>query len=184
MASVLFFSQLVLVLAVARLADIALSRTNSAWALARGAREYDRARYPLLPALWAGLYAGTLIEVWWFDAGFHPALAAVLIAVALASEGIRWWAIASLGTSWTQRIVVQPNHALIAGGPYRFLRHPADLAGAVFGLALPLAHSAWVTALCFTVGYGVLMWQRVRLEELILGVRQEAHPVASEIKSA
>ncbi len=184
MASVFFFSQLVLVLAVARLADVALSRTNSTWALARGAREYDRARYPLLPALWVGLYAGTLIEVWWFDAEFHPALGAVLIAMALASEAVRWWAIVSLGSSWTQRIVVAPHHTLIDRGPYRLLRHPADLAGAVFGLALPLAHSAWVTALCFTIGYGVLMWQRVRLEEVILGHRHEALPAVPEIKSA
>ncbi len=42
-------------------------------------------------------------------------------------------------------------------GPYRWLSHPNYVAVVVEGLALPLIHTAWVTALTFTVLNAVLL---------------------------
>ncbi len=36
-------------------------------------------------------------------------------------------------------------------GPYRLLSHPNYVAVVVEGVALPLVHGAWITALCFTL---------------------------------
>lgn len=55
---------------------------------------------------------------WWT----FPALAAFV-----AGEILRGWSIISLGGRWTTRIVVLPAAPLVAGGPYRFLRHPIYL---------------------------------------------------------
>ena len=52
----------------------------------------------------------------------------------------------------------------VTGGPYRFLSHPNYVAVVVEGLALPLVHSAWITALVFTVCNAVLLTVRIRVE--------------------
>ncbi|NUK13507.1 hypothetical protein HRW18_37340, partial [Streptomyces lunaelactis] len=58
---------------------------------------------------------------------------------------------------------------LVTGGPYRWLRHPNYVAVAAEGLALPLVHGAWVTAVVFTVLNAVLMAVRIRCEDGALG---------------
>ena len=48
-------------------------------------------------------------------------------------------------------MIVVPGLPLVTAGPYRWLRHPNYVAVVVEGVALPLVHTAWVTALVFTV---------------------------------
>ena len=48
-------------------------------------------------------------------------------------------------------MIVVPGLPLVPRGPYRWLRHPNYVAVVVEGVALPLVHAAWVTALVFTV---------------------------------
>ncbi|HLS73821.1 MAG TPA: isoprenylcysteine carboxylmethyltransferase family protein, partial [Actinomycetaceae bacterium] len=53
-------------------------------------------------------------------------------------------------------------------GPYRLLRHPNYVAVVVEGFALPLVHSAWTTALVFTVANAALLRVRIRTENQAL----------------
>ena len=48
-------------------------------------------------------------------------------------------------------MIVVPGLPPVRSGPYRLLRHPNYVAVVVEGVALPLVHAAWVTALVFTV---------------------------------
>ena len=50
-----------------------------------------------------------------------------------------------------------PAPPLVSRGPYRLLRHPNYVAVVVEGVALPLVHTAWVTAVAFTVLNAVLL---------------------------
>ena len=50
-----------------------------------------------------------------------------------------------------------PGLPLVTRGPYRWLRHPNYVAVVVEGVALPLVHTAWMTALVFTVLNAVLL---------------------------
>ncbi len=87
----------------------------------------------------------------------------------LASQGLRWWCITSLGHRWNTRVVVVPGLPLVTRGPYRWFRHPNYVAVVVEGLALPLVHTAWVTALAFTVLNAVLLLRyRIPSEERAL----------------
>ena len=52
----------------------------------------------------------------------------------------------------------------MSSGPYRLLRHPNYLAVVVEGAALPLVHTAWATALGFTVLNAALLTVRIRVE--------------------
>ena len=71
-------------------------------------------------------------------------------------------------------MVVVPGAQLVSSGPYRFLRHPNYVAVVVEGFALPLVHTAWVTALVFTVAHRVLLRTRIRCENEAL--REVASP--------
>ncbi len=61
-----------------------------------------------------------------------------------------------------------PGLSVVSTGPYRWLRHPNYLAVVVEGFALPLVHSAWVTAAVFSVANAVLLRTRIAAEERAL----------------
>ena len=91
-----------------------------------------------------------------------------MLALVLASQALRWWCITTLGRRWNTRVIVVPGLPLVAGGPYRLLPHPNYVAVVVEGFALPLVHSAWITALVFTVCNAVLLTVRIRVENTAL----------------
>ena len=91
-----------------------------------------------------------------------------MLALLVAAHALRWWCITSLGPQWNTRVVVVPGLALVARGPYRWLRHPNYVAVVVEGVALPLVHSAWITAVVFTVLNAVLLRTRIRVEDRAL----------------
>jgi methyltransferase len=84
--------------------------------------------------------------------------------MALASQGLRWWCITTLGPRWNTRVIVVPGLPLVASGPYRLLRHPNYVAVVVEGVALPLVHAAWVTAVVFSLANAALLRVRLRTE--------------------
>ncbi|MFD7642720.1 isoprenylcysteine carboxyl methyltransferase family protein [Kitasatospora sp. NPDC059795] len=162
------FTVLVALVAVERLAELLVARRNAAWSLARGGVEYGRRHYPPMVALHTGLLAGCLLEVWWAGRPFVPLVGWPMLVLALAAQGLRWWCIGTLGPRWNTRVIVVPGLPLVAGGPYRWLRHPNYLAVAVEGFALPLVHTAWVTALGFTLLNSLLLATRLRCEDAAL----------------
>ena len=66
-------------------------------------------------------------------------------------------------------------------GLFRHLSRPAELTGLVVGVALPLAHSAWVTALLFAVLYATVVHRRMATEERMPGLGQMGlHPDSAD----
>ena len=76
--------------------------------------------------------------------------------------------IATLGQQWNTRVIVVPAAGVVARGPYRLLRHPNYVAVVAEGLALPLVHSAWITAVVFTIANAALLTVRIRCENAAL----------------
>ena len=62
----------------------------------------------------------------------------------------------------------------VTAGPYRVLRHPNYLVVAIELLALPLVHTAYVTAIVFTVLNAILMAVRIPAEERALAQAHRA----------
>ena len=170
MTSPVLFTVLVGLVALERLAELVVAQRNARWAFARGGRETGRGHYPVMVVLHAGLLVGCLVEVWAADRPFVPALGWGMLALALGSQALRWWCIATLGPRWNTRVIVVPDLPLVARGPYRYrwLRHPNYVAVVVEGFALPLVHSAWLTALVFTVANAALLTVRIRTENRAL----------------
>jgi methyltransferase len=163
-------SYVVLVAAVAleRVAELVVSRRNAAWSLQRGGVEYGARHYPAMVVLHTALLAACLLEVLGAGRPFVPALGWPMLVVVVASQALRWWCITTLGHQWNTRVIVVPGLRLVARGPYRRLRHPNYVAVVAEGIALPLVHSAWVTAVCFTALNAVLLRIRISTENAAL----------------
>lgn len=151
-----------------RLLELVVSARHVAAAKARGAVERGFGHYPVMVALHVGLLVGIVVEVVVADRPFLPWLGLPMLAVVVLANGLRWWCIRTLGAQWSTRVLVVPGAPLVDTGPYRWLRHPNYVAVVVEGVALPLFHTAWVTALLFTAANAVLLRTRIRVEEAAL----------------
>lgn len=169
MSSVAWFDLLVALTAVERLAELVVSARNARWSFARGGVESGLGHFPPMVALHTGLLLACVLEVHLADRPFLPWLGWPALALVLASQVLRWWCIATLGPRWNTRVIVVPGLPLVRRGPYGWLSHPNYVAVVVEGLALPLVHTAWVTALAFTVLNAVLLLgYRIPAEERAL----------------
>lgn len=166
------YTVLVLLVVAERFTELAVARRNGAWSRARGGREHGSGHYPVMVALHTALLVGCLVEPWVADRPFLPLLGWPALALVLAAQGLRWWCIGSLGTRWHTRVLIVPGLPLVASGPYRYLRHPNYLAVVVEGMALPLVHTAWLTAVGFSLLNAALLGVRIRCEdEALAGAR-------------
>lgn len=85
------------------------------------------------------------------------------------AKALKIWAMSSLGTRWSYRVLVVPGEPLVTAGPYRFIAHPNYLA--VAGEIASVAAIVWapVTGVLATIGFGWLMIARIRIEDKALG---------------
>ncbi|CAN5672991.1 isoprenylcysteine carboxylmethyltransferase family protein [soil metagenome] len=164
----IWFAALIVLVGAERLLELVVSRRNTAWSLAQGGREHGAGHYPVMVLLHVGLLVGALVEVGVADRPFLPLLGWSMLALVAVAQALRWWCIGTLGRHWSTRVLVVPGMRLVAAGPYRLLRHPNYLAVVVEGVALPLVHSAWLTAIVFTAANLALLAHRIRVEEASL----------------
>ncbi|MEV6963432.1 isoprenylcysteine carboxylmethyltransferase family protein [Streptomyces sp. NPDC051207] len=164
----IWYSLLLLAVAAERVAELVVARRNAAWTLARAGVEYGRGHYPVMVVLHTALLACCLLEPVLAHRTFLPALGWPMLALAVLAQVLRWWCITTLGPYWNTRVIVVPGARLIGAGPYRFLRHPNYVAVVVEIAALPLVHSAWLTAAAFTIANAALLTVRVRCESTAL----------------
>lgn len=168
MTSLTAFVVLVALVALERLAELVVSNRNAAWSLAHGGVETGRGHYPVMVVLHTGFLVAMLVEAVVRQPVVPGWLAWSMLLLVLAAQGLRWWCIATLGRRWNTRVIVVPGLPPVRTGPYRWLRHPNYVAVVVEGVALPLVHACWITALAFTVANAALLTVRIRVENTAL----------------
>ena len=154
--------------AVERLAEVVVAECNRAWSRVHGGVELGTRHYPAMVMLHTGLLAGCVAEPILLHRTFFPALGWPMLTIVLAAQALRWWCITTLNHQWNTRVIVIPGAARIGGGPYRFVPHPNYVAVVAEGVALPLVHSAWITALVFSILNAWLLRTRIRVENAAL----------------
>ena len=98
--------------------------------------------------------------------GQAPGLAAALGGAAFVlAKVLKYWAIGSLGTRWTFRVLVPPGAPLVVSGPYAFVRHPNYVAVIGEFVAVATIVGAWVTGPVVTLLFAELIRRRIRVEE-------------------
>ena len=160
---------LIFTVGLERLLELIVSKRNAQWAFAHGGRQFGRTHYPVMVALHIALLVGCIVEVWALHRPFIPALGWPMLAVVALSQMLRWWCVTTLGRRWNTLVIVLPDAPLVRRGPYRWLHHPNYVAVVAEGLALPLVHTAWLTAIGFTLANAVLLTVRIRVENAALG---------------
>ena len=168
MTTLTAFVVVVLLVGLERLAELVVSKRNAAWSLARGGVETGQGHYPVMVVLHTGFLVAMLVEAFVRRPHVPAGLAWSMLAVVLAAQALRWWCIATLGSRWNTRVIVVPGLAPVRSGPYRWLSHPNYVAVVAEGIALPLVHAGWVTALLFTVANAALLTVRLRAENAAL----------------
>jgi methyltransferase len=166
--TLLAFTVLVALVGVERVAELVVSVRNAAWSKERGGVESGQGHFPFMVVLHTGLLVGALVEAWVRRPDVPSVLAWSMLALVVASQALRWWCISTLGRRWNTRVIIVPGLPPVTGGPYRLMRHPNYVAVVVEGIALPLVHAAWITALVFTVLNAGLLAVRIRVEDRAL----------------
>ncbi len=168
MTTLLAFTVLVALVGLERVAELVVSVRNAAWSRERGGVETGQGHFPFMVVLHTGLLVGALVEAWVRRPDVPSLLAWSMLALVVASQALRWWCITTLGRRWNTRVIVVPGLPPVRSGPYRLIPHPNYVAVVVEGVALPLVHAAWITALVFTVLNAGLLAVRIRTENAAL----------------
>lgn len=159
------YTALVILAAAGRLLELRIANRNRRAMLAQGGVEVSPGHYPWMVVLHTVWLFACPLEVWLLDRPFLPGLGIPSLILFAAAFGLRYWVISTLGERWTTRIVCLPGVEPVTGGPYRWLRHPNYLAVILEIASLPLVHTAWLTALAFSLLNAFLLRVRIRAEE-------------------
>jgi methyltransferase len=153
--------------AVQRGSELWWSARHQRALVARGAVEHGRALFPAFVVVHALYVIGLIAETW----RFHPQPgpdAPLWVALFVASQALRFAAMAALGPLWTARVWVLPGHPVVRRGPFRWMRHPSYVAVTLELLAGPLAIGAWRTAIVASLLHLPMVIARIRLEDRLL----------------
>jgi methyltransferase len=159
---------LIALVGVERLAEVVVANRNRAWSRTQGGTEFGAGHYPVMVTLHSALLVACLLEPILLHRPFIPALGWPMLAVVVAAQLLRWWCITTLGKQWNTRVIVIPGATRVTGGPYRLFSHPNYVAVVAEGIALPLIHTGWVTALVFTMLNAALLTARINVENTAL----------------
>lgn len=162
----LLFVALILGTGAMRLVELAVS-------LRRMAHRPDHvvpepALFPAMAGLHAALVILPIAEVWWLDRPFLPWLMALSLGLLLFATALRVWTLSTLGRVWNVRVLPPAADQVVTGGPYRFLRHPNYLCVILEILALPLLHTAVLSALVLSLWNAAVLAVRIPTEERAL----------------
>jgi protein-S-isoprenylcysteine O-methyltransferase Ste14 len=107
--------------------------------------------------------------LWMFDLPAGPAVAIAAVLLFAAGLALRWWAIITLGRFFTVDVVIEKDHEVVEGGPFRWVRHPSytGVLLAFLGWALTLRN--WVAIAVVLVPIFVAFVRRMNVEEEALG---------------
>ncbi len=176
MVSRALFTAFVILLALQRLYELRISRRHEAIIRSRGGREHAAWQVQVMKALHASWFVAMLVEVYALRRPFIPALSALALLVFAAGQSLRYAALLSLKWRWTVRVMTIPGLPPVQNGIYRYLHHPNYLGVILEILAVPLLHSAYITALVFSVANLLLLTARIRSEDLALLEAMSSQP--------
>jgi methyltransferase len=168
MDSEILYTVVIVLVMLQRLAELVISRRNVRRLRARGGVEYGAAHYPWMVALHAAFLASCIAEPWFLDRPMRPLLAGSMLVALSIGMGLRAWTLATLGDRWTTRVMVVPGEEPVTAGPYRIMKHPNYVAVALEIVAIPMIHTAWLTAAVFSALNAVMLRIRISVEERAL----------------
>jgi methyltransferase len=171
--SVYLYLCLLAAVAILRFAELAISRRNQQRMLADGAVRVREPHFKWIVAAHSGVLIGSALEVVLLRRPFLPILGAIMFALFLASNLMRFWVVRALGSLWSVQVMDSTSIRVVTTGPFRFVRHPNYTGVILEMISLPLIHTAWITAIVTSLGYSFALSMRIRAEEGVLMANPE-----------
>ena len=162
------FTALIILLALQRWYELRLSGRNETIIRSLGGREYAAWQVQAMKALHVGWFIAMLVEVYALRRPFIPGLSLLALVTFAVGQSLRYAALLSLKWRWTVRVMTIPGLPPVQNGIYRYLRHPNYLGVVLEILAVPLLHSAYITAIVFSLANLLLLSARIRTEDRAL----------------
>jgi methyltransferase len=144
-----------------------ISVSNERWLRAHGAVEPPRDVFAAMQ--WVYPLSFVVMAIEGALAAHAPGAWTIAGALVFAlAKALKFWAITSLGTRWTFKVLVLPGAPLVTRGPYAYVRHPnyIGVMGELVGMALLLG--ARVTGPLTTMLFAMLIRARIKVEEAAL----------------
>jgi methyltransferase len=152
-----------------RIVELVISAHHARWAFAHGAVEAGVGHYPAMAAFHTLFIFSCGAEAIFLKRAFPPVAGWIALGGALLAQGLRYWAVVTLGPRWNTRVLVLPNDTPVTSGPYRFIRHPNYLAVVIEMICVPMIYGCWLTAIAFSAGNALILRVRIKSEEAALG---------------
>jgi isoprenylcysteine carboxyl methyltransferase (ICMT) family protein YpbQ len=162
------FLVLLAAVGVLRGVELVISQRHRRTLRERGAHEPQDPSFVWMALLHAAILIGAALEVVILHRPLVPWLAMVMATMFVLANIVRWWAIRTLGLHWNVRVVDSAHLGVVTSGPFRFVRHPNYAAVFVELWALPLIHTAWITAIVGSVAHLWVLSKRIGIEETVL----------------
>jgi methyltransferase len=171
--TVIAFLALLAAVAALRLFELRVSRRHQEDLIARGATKVNKPKFRWVVLVHTFVLVGAALEVVLLRRPFIPLLAAVMLALFLASNAVRLWVVRTMGQHWNVQVMDSTRLGVVTSGPFRFVRHPNYAAIFIEIFSLPLIHTAWITAIGGLVAYTCAISQRIAVEERVLFANPE-----------
>lgn len=166
--SVIGFLALLAGVALLRGVELVISRRNQRVLATKGVRKVSEPHFRWMVLLHAGILIGAALEVVFLHRPFITPLAITMGILFLLANATRWWVIRTLGGHWNVEVMESARLGVVTSGPFRFIRHPNYAAVIVELAALPLIHTAWLTALLGSAAHVWVLSRRLAIEEAVL----------------
>lgn len=160
----MFFYLIVGIVVLQRLVELVIAKRNEKKSFAAGGIEYDKKGYLVIVIMHIMFFISLFAEYFYFYRTLNDFWVIFLVLFILA-QGLRYWAITSLGSLWNTRIIIVPGSKLVRYGPYRYFKHPNYMAVITELAVLPLMFSCFVTAIVISAVNLLLLKRRIAIEE-------------------
>ncbi len=153
---------------IGRIVELSISRRNQRSLAKRGIQKIREPHFRWMVLLHGGVLAAAACEVVLLRRPLIPALAISMGALFALANILRWWVIGTLAEHWNVEVMASSSVGVVTGGPYRWVRHPNYVAVVAELFALPMRHTAWLTALAGGGANLEIVRRRITVEDRIL----------------
>ncbi len=116
-------------------------------------------------------FASTTNLPQWFRGAMlpgEPVTGWIGVIVGATGIALRLWAVLTLRERYTRTLLMQEEHTIERGGPYRWLRHPGYLGSLMVLNGIALASGNWITLLASLIATLGAYTYRIKVEDEML----------------
>ncbi len=166
--SAIAYIVLLAIVGALRLVEIGVSRRNQRYLASQGVAKVPEPHFRWMVVFHTGVLVSAGLEVALLHRPFLPLLALLMGLLFVLANGLRFWVIRTMSWHWNVEIMTSTKLGVVTGGPFRWIRHPNYVGVFTELVALPLIHTAWLTALVGSALHALILRRRIRIEESAL----------------